>query len=215
MTLDKEDIYDIAKAVVKVIEDKDMMKNKSNNHASEKVVLQKLNAGDVFKAVGYEWIVLNQFKYHQTCFCIMRDFLCDTKPFDTCCNRWYPSCLRRHLQYIGYEIEDNCHHHDVLQYMERDLMALDGTMANETSNDKVSLLTLDEYRLYREYLEYPTKFSDNIEWALLTAVSEKNHQDICAVDACGVVKQCYCATSFNIRPVCTFKSNILVEEVDS
>lgn len=98
---------------------------------------------------------------------------------------------------------------------ERDLMALDGTMANEISNDKVSLLTLDEYRLYREYLEYPTKFPDNIEWALLTAVSEKNRQDICAVDACGVVKQCYCAESFNIRPVCTFRSDVLVEKVDS
>lgn len=144
----------------------------------------------------------------------MKDFLGDTKLFDTYCNRWHPSRLRRHLQYIGCEIEDNCHH-DVLQYMERDLMALDGTMANEISNDKVSLLTLDEYRLYREYLEYPTKFPDNIEWALLTAVSEKNRQDICAVDACGVVKQCYCATSFNIRPVCTFKSTVLVEKVDS
>lgn len=214
MTLDKEDIYDIAKAVVKVIKDKGMMKNKSNNHAPEKVVLQTLNAGDVFKAAGYEWIVLNQLKYAQTCFCIMKDFLGDTKLFDTYCNRWHPSRLRRHLQYIGCEIEDNCHH-DVLQYMERDLMALDGTMANEISNDKVSLLTLDEYRLYREYLEYPTKFPDNIEWALLTAVSEKNRQDICAVDACVVVKQCYCAESFNIRPVCTFRSDVLVEKVDS
>lgn len=214
MTLDKEDIYDIAKAVVKVIKDKGMMKNKSNNHAPEKVVLQTLNAGDVFKAAWYEWIVLNQLKYAQTCFCIMKDFLGDTKLFDTYCNRWHPSRLRRHLQYIGCEIEDNCHH-DVLQYMERDLMALDGTMANEISNDKVSLLTLDEYRLYREYLEYPTKFPDNIEWALLTAVSEKNRQDICAVDACGVVKQCYCAESFNIRPVCTFRSDVLVEKVDS
>lgn len=212
MKLDKEDIYDIAKAVVKVIKDKGMMKDESNDHVSEKVVLQTLNAGDVFKAAGYEWIVLNQFKYRQTCFCIMRDFLGDTKPFDTYYSRWEPSRLRHDLKYIGYEIEDNCHH-DVLQYMERDLMALDGTMANEISNDKVSLLTLDEYRLYREYLEYPTKFSDNIEWALLTAVSEKNRQDICAVDACGVVKQCYCATSFNIRPVCTFRSDVLVEKV--
>ena len=214
MTLDKEDIYDIAKAVVKVIKDKGMMKNKSNNHAPEKVVLQTLNAGDVFKAAGYEWIVLNQLKYAQTCFCIMKDFLGDTKLFDTYCNRWHPSRLRRHLQYIGCEIEDNCHH-DVLQYMERDLMALDGTMANEISIDKVSLLTLDEYRLYREYLEYPTKFPDNIEWALLTAVSEENRSAICAVDTCGVVKQCYCAESFNIRPVCTFRSDVLVEKVDS
>lgn len=207
MTLDKEDIYDIAKAVVKVIKDKGMMKNKSNNHAPEKVVLQTLNAGDVFKAAGYEWIVLNQLKYAQTCFCIMKDFLGDTKLFDTYCNRWHPSRLRRHLQYIGCEIEDNCHH-DVLQYMERDLMALDGTMANEISNDKVSLLTLDEYRLYREYLEYPTKFPDNIEWALLTAVSEKNRQDICAVDACGVVKQCYC-----VRSLLTFVQYVHLDQM--
>lgn len=212
MTLDKEDIYDIAKAVVKVIEDKDMMKSEENDCTSEKAVLQTLNAGDIFKAAGYEWIVLNQFKVFKTCFCIMKDFLGGTKPFDTYCNRWEPSCLRHYLKYIECEIEDNCHH-DVLQYMERDLMALDGTMANEISIDKVSLLTLDEYRLYREYLDYPTKFSDNIEWALLTAVSEKNCQDICAVDACGVVKQCYCATFFNIRPVCTFRSDVLVEKV--
>lgn len=212
MTLDKEDIYDIAKAVVKVIKDKGMMKNKSNNHVSEKVVLQTLNAGDVFKAVGYEWIVLNQFKYHQTCFCIMRDFLGDTKPFDTCCNRWYPSRLRRHLQYIGYEIEDNCHH-DVLQYMERDLMALDGTMANEISIDKVSLLTLDEYRLYRKYLEYPAKSKSKIGWALLTAVSEYSTPCICAVDTEGIIKYCNCSISLGIRPVCTFRSDVLVEKM--
>lgn len=212
MTLDKEDIYDIAKAVVKVIKDKGMMKNKSNNHASEKVVLQTLNAGDVFKAVGYEWIVLNQFKYHQTCFYIMRDFLGDTKPFDTCCNRWYPSRLRRHLQYIGYEIEDNCHH-DVLQYMERDLMALDGTMANEISIDKVSLLTLDEYRLYRKYLEYPAKSKSKIGWALLTAVSEYSTPCICAVDTEGIIKYCNCSISLGIRPVCTFRSDVLVEKM--
>lgn len=156
MTLDKEDIYDIAKAVVKVIEEKDMMKSKENDCTSEKVELQTLNAGDTFKVAGYEWIVLNQFKVFKTCFCIMKDFLDDTKPFDTYCNRWEPSRLRHDLKYIECEIEDNCHH-DVLQYMERDLMALDGTMANEISIDKVSLLTLDEYRLYREYLEYPTK----------------------------------------------------------
>ena len=103
MTLDKEDIYDIAKAVVKVIKDKGMMKNKSNNHASEKVQLQTLNAGDTFKVAGYEWIVLNQFKYAQTCFCIMKDFLGDTKPFDTYCNKWEPSRLRHDENAVKYD----------------------------------------------------------------------------------------------------------------
>lgn len=215
MTLDKEDIYGIAKAVVKVIEDKDMMKSKTNDCTSEKVVLQTLNAGDVFKVAGYEWIVLDQFKYLQTCFCIMRDFLCDIKLFDKYCNNWKSSSLRQDLKSIGYKIEDRLDSHDALQYMERDLMALDGTKSNQTSNDKVSLLTLDEYRLYRKYLEHPAKSKSKIGWALLTAVSEYNTPCICAVDTEGMIKYCNCNISLGIRPVCTFKSNILVEKVDS
>ena len=54
MTLDKEDIYDIAKAVVKVIEDKDMMKSEEKDCASEEIeVLMTLNPGDTFKVAGY------------------------------------------------------------------------------------------------------------------------------------------------------------------
>lgn len=142
----------------------------------------------------------------------MKDFLGDTKPFDTYCNRWESSRLRHDLKYIGCEIEDNCHH-DVLQYMERDLMALDGTMANEISIDKVSLLTLDEYRLYRKYLEYPAKSKSKIGWALLTAVSEYSTPCICAVDTEGIIKYCNCSISLGIRPVCTFRSDVLVEKM--
>ena len=153
-------------------------------------------------------------KWSQTCFCITKDFLDDTKPLDEHCNNWESSSLRKDLDSIKYEIKDTFNSNDILQYMERDLMALDGTRSNETSSDKVSLLTLDEYRLYREYLEYPTKFPGDIEWVLLTAISEENRPAICAVDVNGVVKQCYCSKSFNIRPVCCFSSNILVEKVN-
>lgn len=215
MTLDKEDIYDIAKAVVKVIEDKDMMKSEENDYTSEKVQLLTLKPGDTFKVAGYEWIVLNQFKYPQTCFCIMKDFLDNTKPFDKYCNNWKSSSLRQDLKSIGYKIEDRLDSHDALQYMERDLMALDGTKSNQTSNDKVSLLTLDEYRLYRKYLEHPAKSKSKIRWALLTAVSEYNTPCICAVDTEGIIKYCNCNISLGIRPVCTFISDVVVEKVGS
>lgn len=211
MTLDKEDIYDIAKAVVKVIEDKDMMKSEENDRTSEEVELKTLNAGDAFKVAGYEWIVLNQNMWSKTCFCIMKDFLDDPKPFDKYYNNWKFSSLRQNLKSIGYKIEDNSH--DALQHMERALMALDGTRSNQTSSDKVSLLTLDEYRLYRKYLEHPAKAKSKIGWALLTAVSEYSTPCICAVDTEGIPKYCNCSISLDIRPVCTFKSNILVEKV--
>lgn len=214
MTLDKEDIYDIAKAVVKVIEDKDMMKSEENDRTSDEVeVLMTLKPGDTFKVAGYEWIVLNQTMWSKTCFCIMKDFLDDTKPFDKHCNNWKGSSLRQDLKSIGYKIEDNAH--DVLQHMERDLMALDGTRSNQISCDKVSLLTLDEYRLYRKYLEHPAKSKSKIGWALLTASSEYGTPCICAVGTKGTIKDCNCSISLDIRPVCTFKSNILVEKVES
>ena len=70
MTLDKEDIYDIAKAVVKVIEDKDMMKSEENDSSNDvndivrftevnsKVEVGRLKPGSVFKIADREWILL-------------------------------------------------------------------------------------------------------------------------------------------------------------
>ena len=216
MTLDKEDIYDIAKAVVKVIEDKDMMKSEENDCISEKVELQTLNAGDTFKVAGYKWIVLNQFKWSQTCFCITKDFLLHTRQFDEYANKWERSGLRKSLSSMKAEIEEWFNFDGSLLYMERDLMALDGTNANQTVADKISLLTLDEYRLYREYLEYPETDNKLAEWALLTPTTDQETKGICGVYSDGsIASSCTCSGYFNIRPVCTFKSNILVEKVES
>lgn len=47
MTLDKEDIYDIAKAVVKVIKDKDMMKSEENDCSEnfKEIMYDKITSG--------------------------------------------------------------------------------------------------------------------------------------------------------------------------
>lgn len=214
MTLDKEDIYDIAKAVVKVIEDKDMMKSEEKKPDSEKVELQTLNAGDTFRVAGYKWIILNQLKWSQTCFCIMKDFLLYTRQFDEYSNKWERSGLRKSLNSMSDEIDEWSNFNGTLQYMERDLIALDGTNANKTVADKLSLLTLDEYRLYREYLEYPETDNKLAEWVLLTPTTDSETKGICGVYTDGsIASSCSCNKYFNIRPVCTFKSNILVEKV--
>lgn len=213
MTLDQNDIYDIAKAVVKVIEEKNMMKSEEND-ASQKVELQTLKAGDIFRVAGYEWIILNQLKWSQSCFCIAKDFLLHTRQFDEYTNKWEYSGLRKSLNSMKDEIEEWFNFNGALLYMERDLIALDGTNANKTVADKVSLLTLDEYRLYREYLEYPETDNKLAEWALLTPTTDQETKGICGVYTDrSIASSCSCNTYFNIRPVCTFKSNILVEKV--
>lgn len=214
MTLDKEDIYDIAKAVVKVIEDKDMMKSEEKKPDSEKVELQTLNAGDTFRVAGYKWIILNQLKWSQTCFCIMKDFLLYTRKFDEYSNKWERSGLRKSLNSMSDEIDEWSNFNGTLQYMERDLIALDGTNANKTVADKLSLLTLDEYRLYREYLEYPETDNKLAEWVLLTPTTDSETKGICGVYTDGsIASSCSCNKYFNIRPVCTFRSDVLVEKM--
>mgnify|MGYP007115711918 CR=1 FL=1 len=219
MTLDKEDIYDIAKAVVKVIEDKDMMKSEKRK-IKNRVRIASLAAGNVFQFADKEWIVLNQNVGDETCFCIVRDFLLDSHCFSEYDNKWERSSLRSDLDSIKYEIEEygaeeGLRPNDILKYFPRNLMALDGANASEECSDKISLLTLDEYRLYRAYLDYPSKAKKLIEWALLTPETNIDTRGVCAVHPDGSVVVCCVAKQFNIRPVCLFNSNIYVEKVDS
>ena len=220
MTLDQNDIYDIAKAVVKVIKKEDMMAESTNIANNQKrIKLNSLKNGDVFKLADRDWIVLSQSICDETCFCITKDFLLDTQYFNECDNKWEHSSLRSELDSMKYEIEEyeieeGVDPNLILQYHTRNLMALDGTN-KEICSDKISLLTLDEYRLYREYLEFPNTSKKLLEWVLLTPVTDSYHSGVCAVSPDGSITTCCCNKKFNIRPVCTFKSNILVEKVDS
>lgn len=219
MTLDKEDIYDIAKAVVKVIEDKNMMKSEENDSSNDvndivrftevnsKVEVGRLKLGSVFKIADREWILLEHREKSNGCFIITKDFMDVAPEFDVSTNNWRYSNLRWNLQNtLKSEIEDYFCDESKIMLTERNLMALDGTTYG-TLFEEISLLALDEYRLYRDYIAHIT----GCHW-LLTPDSTSNYM-VCYVNTDGTIDVDYHSDKNYVCPVCTLKSDALVEKV--
>ena len=91
------------------------------------------------------------------------------------------------------------------------LEADDGTGKSVKSQDKVSLLTTEQYRRYREYLPAYGKW-----WWLATRVSHdvKDYaRSVCRVYSTGVLGWGYCDYEIGgVRPFCILNSSVLVSE---
>ena len=88
---------------------------------------------------------------------------------------------------------------------ERDLISLDGRNDYGTCEDKVSLLTFDEYRKYREVIEL------NEYWWLLTPWGVKRdgyERNVAVVCPSGNFGSYFCNFNFGVRPFCIFDSSI-------
>lgn len=119
--------------------------------ASNKIELSTLKAGDVFKMNDVEYIVLEQLNNDITVV-IRKNFLEDEMKFDDDNNNWKESSIRKFLNedYLKKLCEsfgeNNIVEHTV------NLLSLDGLDDYGTSIDKVSLLTIDQYRKYRKVI---------------------------------------------------------------
>lgn len=148
--------------------------NKENNDNIEIIIdlkndnidLLALKQGDVFHKNNVEYIVLEQLPDKQTV--VIRKYLLENKmEFDSDNNNWKTSSIRERLNnnVDGYlrEVEDAFGKDKIVTHTV-DLLSLDGLDDYGTSNDKISLLTIDQYRKYRKIL------SENINkwWWLLT-----------------------------------------------
>ena len=88
---------------------------------------------------------------------------------------------------------------------ERDLISLDGRNDYGTCEDKVSLLTFDEYRKYREVIE------SNEYWWLLTPHGVKRdgyERSVSVVCPSGRIGRSICDYINGVRPFCIFDSLI-------
>ena len=160
------------------------------------------------KTADLEWILLDYFEDSNGCFAITKNFVGVSTEFDLNSNNWLQSVLRDNLQQtLELEIKDYFRNEDAIVPIKRNLMALDGTTEYGSSFDKVSLLTLDEYRLYRKYIEPCEK-----SWWLLTPDSTNNTL-ILFVDTDKTICLDDCCSNDYVRPVCTFRAGVLVEKV--
>lgn len=138
--------------------------------------LLTINAGDTFDVNNIKYIVLEKFPNNQTAV-IRKELLEDDIKFNFDNNNWKTSNIQKFLngEYLG-EIEKAFGKDRIVEHTVN-LLSMDGLDDYGTSNDKVSLLTIGQYRRYRKLL------GDNLDrgWWLVTPDSTHTGNNTCCV----------------------------------
>lgn len=160
--------------------------------------------GKVIELAGMEWMILN--KTEDGYFAILNGFDGKSRAFDSDSNNWIESNLRHELNTtFRKEITEELGEDAVVEF-DRDLLSLDGQTEYGHCKDKISLLSVDEYRKYRKLLPNTGKW-----WWLLTPWSTpvNDYSSTSTVVSPSGDVDYYCCCSVNgVRPVCIFSSSI-------
>lgn len=168
--------------------------------------LSSLKPGEVFKKNGTEYIVCEHFENGSTAI-IQKECLEDGMEFgDT--NNWAESGLRKFLnnEYLK-NISDDFSQDNILDH-EVDLLSLDGYDDYGRTADKVSVLTIDQYRKYHKFIGNVDRWN----W-LATPDSTPSGTDasyVQVVGDCGYVGWGYSGDWGGVRPFFLLKSSISV-----
>lgn len=160
--------------------------------------------GDTVVISGIEWLILD--KTEDVYYAITKDFIDLGMKFDENKNDWRSSELREFLNgefLAGLE-------EDMLLEFERDLTSMDGQIEYGSCMDKVSLLTVDEYRKYRKHLPNTKEW-----WWLITPWSTPcngKEKLTTVVSPAGSIVNGSCDGNDGVRPFCIFKSSIFESE---
>lgn len=166
---------------------------------NRQIDLLSLNPGDVFEVNNVEYIVLEQLENHLTAV-IRKELLDESMKFDSDINNnWKTSDIRKYLneEYFN-EIEKSFLKNKIVEHS-IDLLSMDGLDDYGMSTDRVSLLTIDQYRKYRKILY------DNLndKWWLITPYSTPSgigDDYVQCVHNNGDVDYCNCCYYMGVRP---------------
>ena len=168
-----------------------------------------LKVGDTFELAGLTWTILDITDDGYKC---LADRLEDSKVFDSNSNDWKKSSLRKYLNEDFFEMLSSEIGEDNIVEFERDLLSLDGQTEYGSCIDKVSLLTVDEYRKYRKLIPNTDKYW----WWLVSPWStpcNDYEKSVAVVSSCGLISSYYYCLNYNgVRPFCIFSSSIFESE---
>ena len=188
---------------VSVLEN-ELKKIKSENF---KKLSKLLGVGDTFELAGYNWKILEITEEGYKC---LADRLDESMEFDSNSNDWRKSELREYLNNDFFDaLGENIGKKYILPF-HRDLMSLDGQIEYGTCTDKVSLLTVDEYRKYRDLIP-----NTDYWWWLISPWSTPCNDDetsVTVVSSSGRIIRNFCFNYFGVRPFCIFSSAIFESE---
>lgn len=180
--------------------------NRINKEFAEykKQHMEKPKIGKTVEIAGMEWMILD--KTEKGYFAVLNGFDGKERTFDSDSNNWISSKLReelntKFLKKIADELGE-----DAVIGFDRDLLSLDGQTEYGHCEDKISLLTVDEYRKYRKLLPNMPKW-----WWLITPWStpvNDYNSTLTVVSPSGYVYCGYYGNCDGVRPVCIFSSSI-------
>ena len=180
--------------------------NRINKEFAEykKQHMEKPEIGKTVEIAGMEWMILD--KTEKGYLAVLNGFDGEERTFDSDSNNWISSKLReelntKFLKKIADELGE-----DAVIGFDRDLLSLDGQTEYGHCEDKISLLTVDEYRKYRKLLPNMSKW-----WWLITPWSTQVNgysSTNAVVSPSGNINGSFCYYGFGVRPVCIFSSSI-------
>lgn len=160
--------------------------------------------GKVIELAGMDWLILD--KTEKGYFAILNGFDEKERTFDSTSNNWITSKLRNELNArFLKKITDELGKDAVIEF-DRDLLSMDGQTEYGHCKDKISFLTVDEYRKYRKLLPNMDKW-----WWLLTPWSTPVNDfstTSTVVSPSGGIGNDNCGVEYGVRPVCIFSSSI-------
>lgn len=166
--------------------------------------MEKPEIGKAVEIAGMEWMILD--KTEKGYFAVLNGFDGKERVFDSDSNNWISSKLREELNTkFLKKIVDELGEDAVIGF-DRDLLSLDGQTEYGHCEDKISLLTVDEYRKYRKLLPNMMKL-----WLLITPWStpvNDYNSTLAVVSPSGIIRGDGCVRSGGVRPVCIFSSSI-------
>lgn len=171
-------------------------------------ISKTLGIGDTFELAGLTWKILYITDKGYMC---LANRLDGDMVFDSDCNNWKSSDLRNYLNTDFYKKLSDAVGEDNIIPFERDLLSLDGQTEYGTCEDKVSLLTVDEYRKYRKLIPN----TDDYWWRLITPWSTSCNDyetAVAVVSSSGNILGNVCNHVGGVRPVCIFSSAIFESE---
>lgn len=174
----------------------------------KKVSFKGLEIGDTFELAGLNWKILNITDKGYMC---LADKLEKRMEFDSDFNDWKSSNLRNYLNtdFLKLIVEE-IGAGNIIEF-ERDLISLDGQTEYGTCTDKVSLLTVDEYRKYRSLIPN----TNDYWWWLISPWSTKSNgyeKLITVVSSSGDFNFRDYFNRLGVRPFCIFSSSIFESE---
>ena len=169
--------------------------------------LSELKPGDIFVFAGLRWVKLEEVAEGTKA--IAADKVED-QAFDTeDRNNWKESTLRKYLNndFLEYLYDEGAKPEDfltIISYLTSD----DGLKDYGTSEDKIALITCDDYRKYRSLIP----MIDGWWWTITPwSCNPSNSYYVRCVYASGALNNDNaCHSYYGVRPLCNLKSDTLV-----